>query len=673
MSEVLKKFGRYFLLDQIAQGGMAEIYRARMAAIDGAGRLIVIKRIQAGYGANSEFLQMFKSEIKVTMGFNHPNIVQLYDFGEEQEMPYIAMELVDGKNLRQFLNRFTAIKQTFPVDLAAYIVEQSATALHYAHAFKDKISGTPLQIVHRDVSPQNIIVSYEGSVKVIDFGIAKAASNIEATRAGVIKGKPSYLSPEQITGEVLDGRSDIFALGIVFWELLTGKKLFAGDNDLAVLKQIEACNTSVKPPSILNAAVPKELDYIVMKMLAKQRDKRYQTGDEVSRALHRFLNVYAPDFNPSDLSYVLKDLFKDEIVEDRKKIQRLNDKVEQLLMNDLPVVVGAVAISEGGMREDTTTFVDSETKPKKAASAEFKVDNKELKVAVEFDLPNRQKRNTVTPPPSVVARTTNSHAATRATQTMAAQGTRTSMGMGGAQLPYQTQSSARKGSSATIALFVAAGLGGIFFFGPQFGIKIPGVHDPKAAPVDRVIASESKITQSTAQNNIGVPTHVKTIELKLNLFPSGPGATVSLNGKVADMTKPFMVPMDTPLDVAVERPGFKLFHREFSLTSMQLAGATESTMEVSLEPEKFGLLTVHVNPSAEATIYQDGKVWAIKSTPFEDLKVPTGNYTVKLVNSVLDLERSDVIEVKEGKMTLVDGGLKPSGHAVAGQPAAENP
>src|SRR3954452_9006768 len=135
MGDVLKKFGRYFLLDHIAQGGMAEIYRARIAAPDGSGRLIVIKRIQSGYGANAEFLQMFKSEIKVTMGFNHPNIVQLYDFGEEEGQPYIAMELVDGKNLRQFISRFAELKQTFPVELAAHIIEQAASGLNYAHSF----------------------------------------------------------------------------------------------------------------------------------------------------------------------------------------------------------------------------------------------------------------------------------------------------------------------------------------------------------------------------------------------------------------------------------------------------------------------------------------------------------------------------------------------------------
>lgn len=172
MSEVLKKFGKYFLLDMIAQGGMAEIYRARLASTEGASRLVVVKRIQAGFGGNNEFLQMFKSEIKVTMGFNHANIVQLYDFGEEQNQPFITMELVDGRNVRQFLNRFKEMGQSFPVELTAYIIEQAAQGLYYAHTYKDKITGAPLNIVHRDISPQNILVAYEGGIKIIDFGIA---------------------------------------------------------------------------------------------------------------------------------------------------------------------------------------------------------------------------------------------------------------------------------------------------------------------------------------------------------------------------------------------------------------------------------------------------------------------------------------------------------------------
>ena len=331
MAEVLKKFGRYFLLDHIAQGGMAEIYRARLASADGAGRIIVIKKVIAGFGHNADFLTMFKSEIQVTMGFNHPNIVQVYDFGDEENQPYIAMEWVDGRNLKQFLNRFAELKKPFPIEIATCIIEQSASGLHYAHSYRDKVSGAPLNIVHRDISPQNILISYEGTTKVIDFGIAKATTNQEATQAGIIKGKPSYLSPEQISGLPLDGRSDVFALGAVLWELLTGRKLFAGENDLAVLKLIESCQTHVKPPSSLNPKVPKELDYIVLRSLAKQREKRFQSAEEMQRALHKFLYNYYPEFNPTDLSYYARDLFKNEIVEDRKKFLKLNEKAEEVL------------------------------------------------------------------------------------------------------------------------------------------------------------------------------------------------------------------------------------------------------------------------------------------------------------------------------------------------------
>ena len=365
MSEVLKKLGRYFLLDQIAQGGMAEIYRARLTAGDGAGRLIVIKRIQSGFGNNPDFLRMFRSEIKVTMGFNHPNIVQLYDFGEEKSQPFIVMEYVDGKNLRQVNARFIDQKKTFPIDLAVNVIGQVASGLHYAHVYTDKISGQPLNVVHRDVSPQNILISYEGQVKIIDFGIAKAATNTEATRAGTIKGKPSYMSPEQINGDPLDGRCDVFSLGIVFWELLTGRKLFSSENDLAVLKLIESSQSFIKPPSTVNPAVPKELDYIVMKSLTKQREKRFQNAEEFHRALHRFIIAYNPDYDPTELSYTVKELFKDEIVDDRKLIQKLNEKVDLLLQAAEP--------ARKAQADDDT---DSPTQVRVAQSAEFGEDDR---------------------------------------------------------------------------------------------------------------------------------------------------------------------------------------------------------------------------------------------------------------------------------------------------------
>jgi|GEM_PF-612886 len=333
MAEELKKFGKYFLLDHLAQGGFADIYRARLATPEGASRIIVIKRIQAGHDANSEFIQMFRSETKTSMALNHPNIVQVFDVGEENSQPFIAMELVYGRNLRQILTRYGEQQKNLNVVHAAYIIEQAARALAYAHEFRDGLSGQALNLVHRDISPQNIMVSYEGLIKVIDFGIAKATTNSEHTRTGVIKGKPSYFSPEQITGEELDGRSDLFALGIVMWELLTGRKLFAGESDIAIIRMIEDCNSKVVPPSNYNSQIPKTLDNIVLRALQRERDHRFQRSGELARELQRFIMDADPEFQHQEIADEMRRMFGEMIDEDQKKLKTLNERAEALIVN----------------------------------------------------------------------------------------------------------------------------------------------------------------------------------------------------------------------------------------------------------------------------------------------------------------------------------------------------
>ncbi|RYZ94008.1 MAG: serine/threonine protein kinase, partial [Proteobacteria bacterium] len=289
------RFGRYIIVDPIAVGGMAEIYRARVAASkEGPDRVIVIKKVIANLQQNEEFLQMFEEEIKITVGLTHPNIIQIYDYGQAEEQYFMAMEYVEGKNLRQFVKRLADMKSMFSIDMSCHIISNVCHALAYAHAYRDRMSGKPLGIVHRDISPQNVMISYDGAVKLFDFGIAKAKSASEATRAGVIKGKPSYLSPEQINGEELDGRSDIFALGIVLWELLTAKRLFVAETDMGVLRLIQSAK--IEPPSTFNPAVPAALDAIVLKSLHRDRTKRYQGSEEFQRDLHKFLYSFNPNF-----------------------------------------------------------------------------------------------------------------------------------------------------------------------------------------------------------------------------------------------------------------------------------------------------------------------------------------------------------------------------------------
>ena len=308
------------LQQRIAVGGMAEVFKAKSFSERGFEKLLVIKRILQHLSGNDEFVEMFIDEAKISVELTHPNIIQIYDYGKVEEQYFMAMEYVEGKNLRQFVKRLADMKSMFPIDMSCYIISQVCHALAYAHAFKDRMSGKSLGIVHRDISPQNVMISYDGAVKLFDFGIAKAKSASEATRAGVIKGKPSYLSPEQINGEELDGRCDIFALGIVLWELITAKRLFVAETDMGVLRLIQSAK--IEPPSTFNPAVPQTLDAIVLKSLTRDKNKRYQSSEEFQRDLHKFLYSFNPSFNPADLSYYAQELFKNEIREDRDRLQK---------------------------------------------------------------------------------------------------------------------------------------------------------------------------------------------------------------------------------------------------------------------------------------------------------------------------------------------------------------
>ena len=311
-----QRFGKYLILDHLVDGGMAKICRASYLG-EQANKIVAIKMVQAQYSKDPSFVQMFEDELKVSFDLLHPNIAQVYDYGMVDGQLYSAMEYIDGLNLKQFLDRLKDKKFVFPVEISTYIISQVCQALHYAHNFTDKLTGKSFNIVHRDISPHNIMLTYAGVVKVIDFGIAKADSNAEATQAGTIKGKLSYLAPECLDGMELDHRYDQFAVGISLWEMLCSRKLFQAKNELAVLKQIQACK--IPRPSSINPNVPEELDAIVLKALSRDRNQRFENMDKMNRALVRFLYSNFPEFNPTDLGYFAKQLFKDEIAADKIK------------------------------------------------------------------------------------------------------------------------------------------------------------------------------------------------------------------------------------------------------------------------------------------------------------------------------------------------------------------
>ncbi len=313
-------FGKYILLDKIATGGMAEIWLAKQVGVEGFEKLVVIKKILPHFTNDKEFVEMFLDEARIAAMLNHPNVVQIYDLGKEQNTYYIAMEFISGDDVKNILQ--TSIKQGhfLPIQLACNIISQAAEGLHYAHTLTD-MYGTSLNIVHRDISPQNILVTFMGSVKIVDFGIAKAATQSQETRAGTLKGKFAYMSPEQALGKPLDGRSDVFALGIVLYEITLGKRLFRSDSELKTLKMIT--DEPVAPPVDVNPKYPPELSRIVMKSLEKDKNLRYKNARELHNDLEDFLKTYPKPSSQVDLSNWMKKTFEQKIKETKEKHEKL--------------------------------------------------------------------------------------------------------------------------------------------------------------------------------------------------------------------------------------------------------------------------------------------------------------------------------------------------------------
>lgn len=296
---------RYILAKKIARGGMAEIFLGKQVGEDGFQRLCAIKRILPHYAGDQEFIQMFRDEAHICKRLQHANIVRVEGFEEVEGSFAIIMEYIDGADLRSLLHAVEQAKKRIPIPMACYIVAEAARGLHYAHTKVDEISQQPLGIVHRDISPQNILVSYEGECKVTDFGIADAESKLTETRPGIVKGKYSYMSPEQISAKPVDARTDVFALSIVLWEMLAMRRLFQGENEVDTIQRVRNCRIDHEIRQ-LNPDVDDELEQIVKKGLAKDTKKRYRTAHEFEKDLRRYMSQRYADFSPADLGEFLK-------------------------------------------------------------------------------------------------------------------------------------------------------------------------------------------------------------------------------------------------------------------------------------------------------------------------------------------------------------------------------
>jgi tRNA A-37 threonylcarbamoyl transferase component Bud32 len=301
--------GRYQLIKRLAVGGMAEIFLARSQGPDGFEKLVVLKSLLLERADDQAWVQMFLDEARLAATLAHPNVAQVFDVGREGDQRFFTMEYVHGADLRDVM---TAAERHggVPLDVALAIVAGVAAGLHHAHDKTDE-RGRPLDIVHRDVSPSNVLVSFDGAVKVVDFGIAKAAVRRAATRTGTVKGKAGYMSPEQCRGEVLDRRSDVFAIGILLYQLTTGVSPFAADNEYAILRKV--VDEDARPPSELKPGYPKRLEEIVLRALRRSRDERTATAREVQVDLETVAREEG-----MSLSVVEIARFMEEILGDRR-------------------------------------------------------------------------------------------------------------------------------------------------------------------------------------------------------------------------------------------------------------------------------------------------------------------------------------------------------------------
>jgi serine/threonine protein kinase len=289
---------------------MAELFLARTVGPEGFEKLVVLKKILPNFAENQKFVRLFLDEARLAATLDHPHIAHVYDMGKVDASYFFTMEFVHGQDLRATVKRTARLERRLPIDHAVQIGHAVASALHYAHE-RRKPDGSSLEIVHRDVSPSNILIAYDGAIKLVDFGVAKAATSSVKTRTGTLKGKIAYMSPEQAKGSPIDRRSDVFSLGIVLWELVTSQRLFKADNDLAAIQLI--INSKPQPPTELRPDCPPELERIILKALAANAADRYQSAEDMQLDLEELVREHKLKQSTIALRAHMHELFAEEI------------------------------------------------------------------------------------------------------------------------------------------------------------------------------------------------------------------------------------------------------------------------------------------------------------------------------------------------------------------------
>jgi len=355
---------RYTITERLDHGGMAEVFRGVAESMEGFKKSVAIKRILPNLTKNQKFVSMFLDEARLSLFLQHANIVQVFDISKTPDNAYfLVMEFVDGCNLKGLIERQKQKGKRIEIGHAVYLMIECCKALQYAHSLEHPETNEPLRIVHRDISPPNILLSKNGEVKLVDFGLAKATSQIEATDPGVVKGKFSYLSPEAASGQNVDHRADVFAVGIILWELFTGRRLFYGDTDYQTVELVR----QARVPSLaaLNPEIDSEIEQVVRKALAREPNDRYQNAADLGDALAQFLFSRRMKVTARDIAALVRDT---QVEMMRKRSAEPKDSlIDALILDEMQKMTSLVdgngapqaGTNEGSLSLDPSAFVDT--------------------------------------------------------------------------------------------------------------------------------------------------------------------------------------------------------------------------------------------------------------------------------------------------------------------------
>jgi len=335
---------KYRVVRKLESGGMAEVFQGEVESIEGFKKQVAIKRVLPHLAQNRQFIQMFLDEARLSLKFNHANVVQTFSIGTSDNTYFIVMEFIDGMNVRKLMEHIEASGRTMDPAPAAFIVNEVCKGLSYAHSLRGG-DGRPLGVVHRDVSPPNILLSKQGEIKIVDFGLAKATSQLESTDPGLIKGKFAYLSPEATYGLEVDKRADIFAAGTVLWELLTGKRLFKGETDYDTVMNVR--EAVIPPVSSINPRVPREMDTIMFRALARDASARYQDASEFGSDLMKLLFKRQMLVTSYDIARIVSNIVDTEPQEVSREVDIIDRLIEDELMRLTSVEDGENLFSDG--------------------------------------------------------------------------------------------------------------------------------------------------------------------------------------------------------------------------------------------------------------------------------------------------------------------------------------